>query len=82
MKKDIKKTKVVFRKFEGEVTAIFPDETWNLNGDLVSYAHIGQHGPATREYRSISEPCTKEEYQDLLKELKNLGYNLKVINLK
>lgn len=78
MKKDKEKTVVVFRVWrkEGTVIALFPgiDEG---NGHCSSYEHVGQHGGA--DYRLViarTRPATPNEYQDLLKELRRIGYNV------
>ena len=40
-------TKVVFRKWkDGEVIALFPDNTNPYDGTVMSYMHIGQYGDA------------------------------------
>jgi len=73
-------TKVIFRKDKqtGEIIAFFP-ETYEY-GDLMSYAHLGQHSSATIFYYHYTKKATKEEYQELYNELTNLvGYNLKVM---
>lgn len=85
MEKDTFKTKVIFRKFkdDGEIIAIFPE----IPGDnsvftCQSYQHVGQHGQANEllfeddEFTLLAKP---KEYQDLLDELKSIGYNLKVV---
>lgn len=70
-------TKVAFRKWkEGDVIALFPDETWNHNGfTTTSYMHVGQHGEA--DYASVvaeTRPAREPEYRGLLSELKSIGY--------
>lgn len=72
-------TKVIFRKLDGEIIALFPE----LVGDYspytcTCYAHIGQHSIAIAEPLGI--PATPAEYADLLAELESIGYDdLKVI---
>ncbi len=83
MKKDVKMTPVIFRKFkeDGQVIALFPYDLWSYYGsDVISYMHTGQHGGA--DYKLClknSIPARPDEYQDLLKELETLGYNLKIM---
>jgi hypothetical protein len=73
-------TKVVFRKFQGEVVALFPEEAATLNPILCTcYAHMGQHSAA--DYYGVltsSKPATDAEAADLKAELESLGYNFKV----
>lgn len=74
--------KVAFRKFEGgEVIAIFPEEKWDLGGNLTSYMHIGQHGACSPELLADLEVATPTEYNDLLHELQDIvGYtNIEVV---
>ena len=70
MKKTIK---VIFRKIDNEVIAIFP-EIKNTYNTLLSYMHIGQHGGCSLFYTDISQPCPQKEYLFLLEELKQI-YN-------
>jgi hypothetical protein len=77
---DTETTKVVFRKFQGEIIALFPEEAFTLDPVLCSsYAHVGQHSAA--DYYGVltsSKPATDAEAADLKAELESLGYNLKV----
>ena len=84
-------TLVKFRKFDRMfddtneqdlVFAYFPQLNYNkrLYGtDLkMSYAHLGQHAPCSKEYGKAT-PATKDEYLPLLNELRAIGYdNLKI----
>lgn len=78
-------TSVVFRVFDGEVIALFP-ELDNLAGAAnpglcMSYMHVGQHGEA--DYKGVmhrSRRAREEEYRPLLNELKSIGYILNVRN--
>ena len=68
-------TRVVFRKFgDGQVIALFPDEPWNGRGDIASYMHVGQHGPASRTITDCTRLATPAEYAPLLAELRGIGY--------
>jgi hypothetical protein len=75
-------TRVVFRKWkdDGQVIALMPDEPFSTPYDVTSYQHIGQHGSA--DYRvcvSATRPATPEEYAPLLRELEQIGYNVRPI---
>ncbi len=80
MKRDIHKTKVVFRCFRdnGECIALFPQDTGDYHGYFCnSYMHVGQHGQADTEIvRDKTRLATPKEYAPLAKELRNLGYRL------
>jgi hypothetical protein len=84
MKKDVKKTDVIFRKFpeDNQILALFPYDLFgSYRGiDCISYMHIGQHGPA--EYSACltnTIPAKEMEYKPLFEELESMGYNLNVI---
>lgn len=83
MEKDVKITPVIFRKFkkDNQVIALFPYKLWNIYGsEVISYMHTGQKTKADYQICLInSTPARPDEYQDLLKELENLGYNLKIM---
>lgn len=73
------KTVVIFRKEkEGTILAVMPYNIEDWNGSMMCYSHIGQHAVMTPEYLKETKPCKPEEYRELQKELKGLGYNLKV----
>lgn len=73
------KTKVVFRKFkDGQVVALFPKLIWNNAGDIASYMHVGQHAGANRCIVNDTKPATRQEYEELYKELKSIGYDLEI----
>ena len=78
--------RVVFRKWNKRngngVIALFPNESHGWPGQVMSFEHLGQHGPAT--YQAVitsSTLATPEEYADLKKELESspYHYNLKVV---
>lgn len=75
-----KKTITVFRKFRGEIIALFPAERWNnYNYDCTSYVHLGQHSAADYNYVvSKSTLATPDEYADLKAELERIGYELDI----
>ncbi|MER9833395.1 hypothetical protein NKJ28_00260 [Mesorhizobium sp. M0145] len=65
-----------------QVTAVFPAEPADYEGRFYScYAHIGQHGSASREWwQSKTRPATPAEYAELKAELESApyGYRLQV----
>jgi hypothetical protein len=70
-------TVVIFRWWEGDVIALFPEEPassqdWHLCN---SYQHVGQHSGAD-PWLIIekSRPATRKEYLPLLKALRQIGY--------
>ena len=80
MNKDKQKTEVIFRKFKGEILALFPHIIWDYSGDVTCYAHLGQHGSADYKYViSNSKPINKPEGRGLYSELESIGYNLKPV---
>ena len=75
-------TEVMFRKWknDGDIMALFPYEIDNYNGDVMNYMHMGQHGSANYYYcRDATVPATEYEYQELMEELKEVGYSLKIV---
>jgi len=83
IEKDQEITKVIFKKDfnkwiqKWEVEAFFPDLPANL-GNILCYAHIGQHSEASLDYFYGLPHAKPEEYQNLKEELESIGYNLKV----
>lgn len=64
---------------DGEIFAAFPKVMWNER-DFATYAHVGQHSPASPEYLQGCVPATPEEYAELKKEMETLvGYDLKIL---
>jgi hypothetical protein len=77
-KKAPPKDKVIFRMFNGEVIALFPEQK-ESRGNVNSYMHIGQHGGANYDLvMSKSKKATPSQYKDLKTELKSIGYKLDV----
>jgi len=70
-------TKVKFVIFKDEVVALFPEEK-GINGYIMSYQHVGQHGDADKSLLKCKK-ATPEQYKDLKKELEEIGYSLIVI---
>jgi len=77
--------KVIFRDFQDELIALFPEEVGTLDPNTcMNYTHIGQHGCANLNFvlsESKSPYKTKKAKQvkDLKDELKDIGYELKEI---
>ena len=70
--------KTVFRVYpDGEVIALFPQIAAQVGGYLCqSYMHVGQHGATdTNIVVRQTKLATKKEYQVLLQELEQIGYN-------
>lgn len=70
-------TIVIFRKFkEGDIIALFPQDTCPRTGFCNSYMHVGQHGDA--DYLGLiksTKLAKPSEYRALLCELKSIGYD-------
>jgi len=79
------KTKVIFRLFEDDIIALFPEEVGTNDPDTcMSYMRIGQHSSAHFNYVLFNSqnPYKKKkakEVKQLKEELKNIGYELKEI---
>lgn len=85
MKKDEEETKVIFKLArypdgEREIVAFFPGAPAN-HGNIMCYAHNGQHGEACEEFYAMRcKNCSEAQYADLKKELESLfGYRLKIV---
>lgn len=76
-------TKVVFRKWrkDGEIIALFPEQTNRTSLMVGSYMHLGQHSDA--DYHAVIAAtvlASEAEYAHLLSELKRIGYeNIRVV---
>jgi len=71
-------TKVIFRKSKeyGEIFAILPEIPADLEGNVQTYEHIGQHHAVDYHIAiQSSVPATEEEYIPLLCELQRIGYD-------
>ena len=76
---DKETTQVIFRMFKGEVIALMPTILADLDGNVLSYMTIGQHGAATFDLvMAISLPASLSESKPLFDELTSIGYNLDV----
>lgn len=82
----MKATPVVFRTWRAApstVLALFPfDLGTNNPGTCSSYEHVGQHGSADpficRDGRT--RPATRAEWRPLARELRRVGYRLRVLS--
>lgn len=68
-------TKVIFRRkhwrdsHEDEILAFFPEAHVNP-GNILCYAHMGQHFESSMDFYRSTKPCYSEkEYADLRREL-------------
>jgi hypothetical protein len=89
-KQDVVETPVIFRRLRarlrategGGVIALFPAEPGDMSPyTCSSYVHVGQHGAADPQHvMQNSRPATREEYEDLKRELESApyGYRLKM----
>lgn len=59
---------VVFRIWQGELVALFPDQPYG-HGYILSYQHIGQHGAACPSLLREGRYAKPSEYRALLCEL-------------
>lgn len=84
MKKEEEETKVIFKLArypdgEREIVAFFPGASANP-GNIMCYAHNGQHGEASEVfYYANCRNCTEEQYAPLKRELESIGYRLSVV---
>lgn len=72
---------VIFRKWQGEIIALFPTEPGSVNSwrYCESYMQLGQHRAASIEViMRESSPATELEYQAIKLELERMGYVLNV----
>jgi hypothetical protein len=74
------KTRVVLRRFCGEVIALFPDMDEG-RGLCMSYMRIGQHCEASRTLTRVSRPVdlSEPDAAALVRELTSLGYDLQIV---
>ena len=80
----MKPTPVIFRTWRAHprtVLALFPhDPGTNNPGTCSSYEHVGQHGSADPHgCIRITRPATRAEWQPLARELRRLGYRLRIM---
>lgn len=74
-------TKVLFRWWQDEVIALFPQHAGSTlhREQCLSYQRLGQHGSADLVgIIRTSRPATPAEYESLAKELRDIGYRLDI----
>lgn len=73
---------VVFKKDknDGEIVAFFPNEIADNKGNILCYAHIGQHSAASIAYMKECLNASIDEFADLALELHSIGYELNIKN--
>ena len=72
--------KVVFRKMNREIIALFPEFSYKRNYKTSCYAHEGQHFECDyKEVIAHSYPASEYEYEPLLKELEVIYDNIIVV---
>lgn len=74
-------TRVIFRKDKDtkEVIAFMPYDIADLNGNITSYQHIGQHGAASISYYHTTIKCPQNDFKALLSELEHqVGYRVQI----
>lgn len=72
--------KVVFRKMNREIIALFPEFSNKGSYKTLGYAHEGQHFEC--DYKDVithSYPASEYEYEPLLKELEVIYDNIRVV---
>ena len=82
MKTDTEITDVIFRKEKDKtIIALFPYIIHDMAGNVMCYAHLGQHGGASYNWAiTETKPAKEDDYADLKRELENhYGYNLNIV---
>lgn len=72
--------RIIFRKWVGSggIIALLPDNPSNP-GMVDMYEHIGQHGEGSPGIIRATALAKPQEYADLLAELKQIGYEPRVM---
>lgn len=74
--------RVIFRrdKSDGEIVALFPALAGTCNDPFscTCYASMGQHSSASVYFIRRTIPAKPSEYRELAKELRRIGYKLKI----
>ena len=74
----MEKVDVIFRtEKDGSTLAVFPYMIADSLGNCTCYSHIGQHSAMSWNYIYDTKVCN--DYEELLIELENIGYNLNII---
>jgi len=70
----------VWKGIDGDVVALFPEDTADDCGHCTSYQHVGQHAAASYGLCiAHSRPATIAEAEPLLHELRSIGYQPRVV---
>jgi hypothetical protein len=72
-------TSIIFKKEGTEVCAVMPYEIADRQGNVTSYAHVGQHSACSLDYVNKLKNAKEEEYATLKSELESAGYKINVI---
>ena len=65
----------IYREFDGETIALWPDTIADMQRNCMSYLHVGQHGAANYKHVMKNSIPSKAEYIKILrKELLTRGY--------
>ena len=63
-----------------DVFAYFPENRCDNVGNKLCYAHIGQHSGCSPRYAAKCKLAEPHEYQELKRELEQIGYELEIKN--
>ena len=71
---------IIFKKDRqtNEVIAFMPYDFQTWRGEFTCYTHVGQHSYTCDNYYRKCKAATKKEYEPLMRELKQIGYNIEV----
>ena len=78
---EAEKIEVQFRKFKdgsNDIIAVFPYQI-ETHQSVGSYQHVGQHVGCAWDINTFTTAAKPSEYADLLKELKSIGYDVKIV---
>lgn len=71
--------RVVFRRDNEGIYALFPDDPATNDGMCTCYVSVGGHCAADYEHCiKTSFPAAPKDYKPLLGELRRIGYNIRV----
>lgn len=76
--------RVIFRaerRKSPEITAVLPDFEAN-HGNMVCYAHVGQHGECSLDWYYSTRSAKPVEYESLLAELQRIYDNNLVVRCR
>lgn len=64
---------------QSNVIALFPDVVADMQGNVQSYMHVGQHGAADlKGLLKDTRAAMPNEYKPLAQELRGIGYKLDI----